>query len=87
MKKDIQFLKTELEAVKEDIQLLKRRTLKLELAFENEIRESIQRIAEGHLDLSRILHDAMNPSNEVETLAVRVNLLEIDMKEVKARVF
>lgn len=38
----------------------------MKLTLENEIRENIKRVAEGHLDLSRNLHDAMKPSNEVE---------------------
>ena len=47
--------------------------------------KNIQRVAEGHLDLSRNLHDAMKPSNEVEMLAIKVRMLETDVKELKAK--
>lgn len=57
----------------------------IRLTLENEIRVNIQRVAEGHFDLSRLLHDAMRPSNEVEMLAVKVRMLETDVKELKAR--
>ena len=56
-----------------------------ELILENEIHINIQRVAEGHLDLSRNLHDAMRPSNEVEMLAIKVRMLESDVKELKSR--
>jgi archaellum component FlaC len=57
------------------------------LILENEIRINIQRLAEGHFDLSRILHDAMQPSNEVEKLAIKVNMLETDVNELKRKVY
>lgn len=34
----------------------------IKLTLDNEIRVNIQRVAEGHLDLSRNLHDAMRPN-------------------------
>lgn len=57
----------------------------IKLTLENEIRVNIQRVAEGHLDLSRNLHDAMRPSNEVEMLAIKVRMLETDIRDLKAR--
>jgi hypothetical protein len=51
----------------------------IKLTLENEIRVNIQRVAEDHLDLSRNLHEAMKPSNEVEMLAIKVRMLETDM--------
>ena len=56
------------------------------LILENEIRVNIQRVAEGHLDLSRNLHNAMKPSNELEMLAIKVSMLESDMRELKRKV-
>ena len=57
----------------------------IKLTLENEIRVNIQRVAEGHLDLSRNLHEAMRPSNEVEMLAIKVRMLETDIRGLKAR--
>ena len=75
-----------------DVQDLKQRTANIEasvtdikLTLENEIRVNIQRVAEGHLDLSRNLHEAMRPSNEVEMLAIKVRMLETDIRGLKAR--
>lgn len=57
----------------------------IKLTLENEIRVNIQRVAEGHLDLSRNLHDAMKPNNELEMLAIKVRMLETDIRELKAK--
>ena len=56
------------------------------MTLENEIRANIQRVAEGHLDLSRNLHDAMKPSNEIEMLAIKVRMLESDVRELKNKI-
>ncbi len=58
----------------------------IKLTIENEIRVNIQRIAEGHLDLSRNLHEAMKPSNEVEMLAIKVRSLESEIRELKRKI-
>lgn len=58
----------------------------IKLTIENEIRVNIQRVAEGHLDLSRNLHEAMKPSNEVEMLAIKVNFLESEIRELKRKI-
>ena len=57
----------------------------IKLTLENEIRVNIQRVAEGHLDLSRNLHDAIKPNNELEMLAIKVRMLETDIRELKAK--
>lgn len=46
----------------------------------------LDNITEGHLDLSRNLHDAMRPSNEVEMLAIKVRMLESDVREIKSKI-
>ena len=92
LKKDVQKLKGETLELKRDIKTLSQRVdiienkvIHLELILENEIRVNIQRVAEGHLDLSRNLHEAMKPSNEVEMLSIRVGILESDVKELKSK--
>lgn len=82
-----------LEAIYQDMQELKQRVSNIEnnntdikLTLENEIRVNIQRIAEGHLDLPRNLHDAMKPSNEVEMLAIKVRALESEIRELKRKI-
>ena len=58
----------------------------IRLILENEIRTNIQRVAEGHLDLSRNLHEAMKPNNEIVMLAVKVSMLETDVRELKRKI-
>lgn len=53
---------THLEA---DLQEVRERVIKTELIVENEIRVNIQRVAEGHLDLSRKLNECIKLSNDV----------------------
>lgn len=92
LKEDVCTLKEDVCSLKEDVKNLELKTDAIEnkvrhtnLILENEIRVNIQRVAEGHLDLSRNLHDAMRPSNEIEMLSIRVGILESDMKNVKAK--
>ena len=93
VKQDVSGMKQELADVKQDVSEMKQeladvkqKVTKTELILENEIRVNIQRVAEGHLDLSRNLHDAMRPGNEVEMLAIKVRMLESDVKELKAKI-
>lgn len=82
---DMREVKTDVRLLKEKTEALENRTIHTELMLENEIRVNIQRVAEGHLDLSRIFHEAMEPNSEVEMLALRVGMLESDMRKVKAK--
>ena len=68
-----------------DIQEIKQEVIATKLLIENEIRVNIQRVAEGHLDLSRNLHEAMKPSNELEMLSIKVRWLEAEVRELKAK--
>ena len=71
-------LENEVKETKADI-------AEINLRLENEISRNIQIIAEGHLDLSRNLHDAMTPSNEVEMLRIKVSLLESKINNLEKR--
>lgn len=57
----------------------------IKLTLENEIRVNIQRVAEGHLDLSRNLHEALKIDSEKEMLAIRVNVLETELRRIKTQ--
>ena len=90
---DTQELKQDVQELKQDMQELRQKTsniendvTKINLTLENEIRVNIQRVAEGHLDLSRNLHDAMKPSNEVEMLAIKVRMLETEVRDLKYKI-
>ena len=49
-----------------DLKEVKQRVTKIDLTVENEIRVNIQRIAEGHLDLSRKLNECIRISNDIK---------------------
>ena len=48
----------------------------IELHFENVTDKNIQTVAEGHLDISRKLDNALKVENEKELLIIRVRMLE-----------
>lgn len=78
-------IETKMDIMETNVKNVKADVKDIKLILENEIRVNIQRVAEGHLDLSRNLHEAMRPSNEVEMLAIKVRMLESDVKELKAK--
>lgn len=96
---DMQEMKQDMQGMKQDIKGLQQNVLEvnqrvsdidnnvtdIKLTLENEIRVNIQRVAEGHLDLSRNMHEVMKPSNEIEMLAIKVRMLETDMREIKQK--
>lgn len=76
-------LETKVDNLEANLQDVRKKVINTELLLENEIRVNIQRIAEGHLDLSRNLHDALKLGNEKEMLAIRVNVLESEIRRIK----
>ncbi len=83
MKDDIKEVKEEVVILKDDLKEVKEEVTKTNLIIENELRVNIQRIAEGHLDLSRNMQDVIRPNNEMEVLVVRVGVLETEVKYIK----
>ena len=57
----------------------------IKLTLENEISVNIKRIAEGHLDLSRRLHEAIEINTEKEMMAIRLTSLENEVRRLKQR--
>ena len=56
------------------------------MTLENETNRNIKIIAEGHLDLSRKLDDALKVNAEKEMLLIRVNRLENEVRLLKERI-
>ena len=69
-----------------DMKEVRQQVAKTNFVLENEIRVNIQRVAEGHFNLSRNIHDAMRHSNEAEMLAIKVRMLESDVQELKRKI-
>lgn len=76
IRQETQNLCTRLEAVEQE-------TRKTQIILETEIIPSIKAIAEGHLDLSRKLDEALKIDNEKEMMKIRLNILEGEMKILK----
>ena len=51
--------------------------------IENVTDKNIETIAEGHLDLSRKLDNALKVENEKELLIIRVRMLEDEIRQIK----
>lgn len=85
IQEDVQELKRRTAAIEEAVQSLNQRTTNIELTLENETNRNIRLIAEGHLDLSRKLDDALKVENEKELLLIRVNILENELRKVRDR--
>lgn len=58
----------------------------IRLTLENETNKNINIIAEGHLNLSRKLDEALKVENEKEVLLIRINCLENGYRTLKEQV-
>ena len=85
-KEEVLGLKEKVQGLESSVQELSNKVTNIELTIENEIRDNIRCIADGHLDLSRNLHEAMKPYEEIEVHSVKINMLETDVRELKARI-
>lgn len=75
-----------LKAIYADTQEMKQQIKDIQLTLENETNRNIKIIAEGHLDLSRKLDDALKVDSEKEMLLIRVNSLENEVRKLKERI-
>ena len=58
----------------------------IKLTIENEISVNIKRVTEGHLDLSRHLHDSIEIYTEKEMMEIRLNSLENELGRLKQQI-
>ncbi len=76
----------ETKLILDEIKALKNDVKSLQMTLENETNKNIMLIAEGHLDLSRKLDEALKIDNEKELLLIRVNSLENEVRKLKERI-
>ena len=76
----------ETKMILDEIKKLNEKVTDIQLTLENETNKNIKIIAEGHLDLSRKLNEALKVDDEKEMLMIRVNRLENELRRLKARV-
>ncbi|MBD5475319.1 MAG: hypothetical protein HDR17_04955 [Lachnospiraceae bacterium] len=67
------------------LSIVENKVTDINLTLENEIRVNIKRVAEGHLDISRNLREALKMEDEKEMISVRVSILETEMRKTKER--
>lgn len=79
-------IEASIKNIQYDFKKVERRTTSIELTLENETNKAIQIIAEGHLDLSRKLDDALRIENEKEMMLLRVNRLESELQKIKQQI-
>lgn len=75
-----------LDKVDDRLDKIDGKTTDIQMTIENEISKNIRIIAEGHLDLSKKLDEALKVENEKEILLIRVNHIENELHRVKERV-
>ena len=85
MRQEIDFVKEETGSMRSEVSAVKQRLILIETTLENETNRGIRIIAEGHLDLSRKLDDALRVDNEKELLLLRVTHLENEVHTIKER--
>ena len=78
-------MRSEIGSMREEMGGVKQRLTRIETTLENETNRGIRIIAEGHLDLSRKLDDALKVDNEKELLLLRVTHLENEVHIIKER--
>lgn len=86
MQKKIDSMEDNIESVHKKIDNMECDIKNIKITVEDEIRQNIKRVAEGHLDLSRNLHRAVKSNNEVEMLAVKVTVLESEVRKLKEKI-
>ena len=93
LKEQVQGVEGEVRELKERVQGVEGKARELEghvqgirLTLENETNKNINVIAEGHLNLSRKLDEALKVENEKEVLLIRINRLENGYRTLKEQV-
>lgn len=94
---EMQGMKSEMQGMKSEIQGMNQRLISVEdtttkiatdvsninLVIENDIRHSIQAVADGHLDLYRKMEEASSMNGRVTSLEILVKSLSADIEKLK----
>lgn len=85
LKEDVLTLKCDVTVLKEDVKKTQIKISGIEMTLENEIRNNIRIVAEGHTDIIRKFDDYMI-ENSKEMFSVRMNILETDVRNIKEKI-
>lgn len=83
MDERISSLDEKVSSLDEKVSSMDHRITDIQMTLENETNKNIQVIAEGHLDLSRKLDDALKVESEKELMLIRMNKLENEIRRIK----
>lgn len=93
LKSDVNELKADVSGLKNETSLLRKNDERqeqqlngIQITLETIIKRDIQIIAEGHLDLSRKLTEALKVEDSREMLRIQVNRMAYDISEIKERI-
>lgn len=79
-------VETRLDKMDSRLGKVEEKVTEIQMTLENETNKEIMIVAEGHLDLSRKLDDALRVETEKEMLLLRVSRLESDVRKLKQRI-
>ena len=74
-----------MDAMNSRLNKVENRTRDIQLTIENDIRQSISFVAEGHLDLSRKLDKALENERNKEILEIRNAYMENEIRRIKEK--
>lgn len=83
MRSDMQDMKSEQQSMRSDMQKLDQKVTGIEVHLENVTDRNIRLVAEGHLDLSRKLEEALKVESQKELWGIRLNILEDEIRKIK----
>ena len=74
-----------ISGIEEKMTKMQEDILNIQLTLENVTNRNIKIIAEGHLDLSRKLNQALEVRDKEELALIRLNALEEDVRRIKIK--
>lgn len=89
MENRMESMENRMDSMEDRVKLLEalpQQVKEIQLTLENEVSKKINIIADGHLDLSRKLDEALTFQKEKERILLRVTSLEGDVQRMKSRI-
>ena len=78
-------MEQKMDSMEQKMDSMEQKMDSLELHIENVTDRNIQTVAEGHLDISRKLNDALKVEDQKEMLIIKVRVLEDEVRKIKAQ--
>ena len=78
-------IESKISGMEEKMTKMQEDILNMQLTLENVTNRNIKIIAEGHLDLSRKLNQALEVRDKEELALIRLNALEEDVRRIKIK--